>query len=113
RAGADGADRLGDRRDRDPHVHADLRAGREPAMITSEEISQARSAAAASRRRLVEVLEEQLAHEPDTVTARLAGALRLERMTMAELRAATPIFEELPFAECSQRGCVLLRSPDG
>jgi len=81
--------------------------------ITADEISRARSAAAAARRRLVEVLEESLAQDPDTFTARLAGTLRLERMTMSELRAATPLFEQLPFAECAQRGCVLLRTADG
>jgi general secretion pathway protein E len=81
--------------------------------ITTDEISKARSAAAAARRRLVEVLEESLAQDPDTFTARLAGTLRLERMTMSELRAAAPLFEQLPFAECAQRGCVLLRTADG
>ena len=81
--------------------------------ITADEISRARSAAAAARRRLVEVLEESLAQDPDTFTARLAGTLRLERMAMSELRAATPLFEQLPFAECAQRGCVLLRTADG
>jgi len=81
--------------------------------ITSAEIAQARSAATAARRRLVEVLEESLGQDPDGFTARLAGTLRLERMTMSELRAAAPLFEQLPFAECAQRGCVLLRAPDG
>ena len=33
-------------------------------MITAEEISQARSAASAARRRLVEVLEESLGQDP-------------------------------------------------
>jgi general secretion pathway protein E len=81
--------------------------------ITAEEIAQARSIAAQARRRLVEVLEESLGAEPDSFTTRLAQTLRLERLTMAELRAAKPAFELLPFAECAGRGCVLVRAPDG
>ncbi|HYR37372.1 MAG TPA: GspE/PulE family protein [Burkholderiales bacterium] len=82
-------------------------------MITADEISQARAAATAARRRLVEVLEESLGQDPDSFTEHLAGTLRLERMTMTELRAAAPLFEQLPFAECAQRGCMLLRATDG
>ncbi len=81
--------------------------------ITLEQVSEARAAAAAARRRVVDVLEERLAQDPDTFTARLAGTLRLECLTMAQLRAATPAFDLLPFAECAQRGCVLLRAAGG
>jgi general secretion pathway protein E len=80
--------------------------------ITAEEITRARQSAAAARRRLVDVLEESLGGDPDGFTARLAATLRLERLTMAELRRAAPAFDLLPFGECSQRGCALLRSPD-
>jgi general secretion pathway protein E len=78
-------------------------------MIAATEIDRARSTAAATRRRLVEVLEETLGLDPDAFTARLAATLRVERLTMAQLRAATPAFDLLPFAECAQKGCVLLR----
>jgi general secretion pathway protein E len=81
--------------------------------ITTEEIAQARVVAAQARRRLVEVLEESLGAEPDSFTTRLAQTLRLERLTMADLRAAKPAFELLPFAECAGRGCVLVRAADG
>jgi general secretion pathway protein E len=80
--------------------------------ITAEEIAQARKLAAASRRRLVDVLEEGVAGDADAFTARLAQTLRLEHLSMAELRRATPAFDLLPFGECSQRGCALLRSAD-
>ena len=82
-------------------------------MISVETIASARSAAATSRRRLVEVLEETLGLDPDAFTARLAATLRLERRTMDELRSAAPAFDLLPFAECSQKGCVLLRGASG
>jgi len=81
--------------------------------ITSDQIAQARAGAAAARRRLVEVLEETVAADPDRFTAELARTLRLEHMTMAELREATPAFDLLSFAECAQRGCVLVRRREG
>jgi general secretion pathway protein E len=81
--------------------------------ITVEQVSEARAAAAAARRRVVDVLEEQRAQDPDSVTARLAETLRLGYLTMAQLRQAAPAFDLLPFAECAQRGCVLLRAADG
>src|SRR6185503_17311127 len=115
RADPDGGDRPGHRRDRDPHVHADLRArrGNPVTAIAAEVIAEARKAAMAARRRVVDVLEETLAADPDGFPARLAATLRLEHLTMAQLRQASPEFDLLPFAECSQHGCVLLRAADG
>src|SRR6267143_2008376 len=81
--------------------------------FAAAEIAQARSAARAARRRTVDVLEESLALEADGFTARLAATLQLECLTMAELRRAAPAFDLLPFAECSQHSCALLRAPDG
>src|SRR3989454_6681395 len=120
RAPPDGGDRPGDRRDRRPHVHADLRACRESEMslaetasISSREIEEARSAAAAARRRLVEVLEAKLGLDPDVFVARLGATLRIQVMRMEELRSAAPAFDVLPFSEGSQRGCALLRGEHG
>jgi general secretion pathway protein E len=81
--------------------------------IAYELVSEARAAAAAARRRVVDVLEERLAQDPDSFTARLAATLRLESLTMAQLRQEAPAFDVLPFSECAQRGCVLLRAADG
>jgi general secretion pathway protein E len=81
--------------------------------IAAAEIAQARSAARAARRRTVDVLEESLALQADGFTARLAATLHLECLTMAELRRAAPAFDLLPFAECSQHSCALLRAADG
>ena len=79
-------------------------------MIDTAQIEQAREAATAARRRLVDVLEESLGLDADAFTARLAQTLRLEPLRMEELRGLAPAFDLLPFAECAQRGCVLLRS---
>jgi general secretion pathway protein E len=81
--------------------------------IAAAEIAQAREAATAARRRIVDVLEERLGSDPDGFTARLAATLRLEHLSMSQLRQAAPAFDELPFAECAQHGCVLLRAADG
>ena len=81
--------------------------------LSPEEISQARQAATAARRRVVDVLEEGIAADPDGFTARLAATLRLEALTMAQLRAAQPAFDLLPLAECAQHGCALLRAEGG
>jgi general secretion pathway protein E len=78
-------------------------------VIDTAQIAQAREAAAAARRRLVDVLEESLGLDADAFTARLAQTLRLEPLGMQELRDLAPAFDLLPFAECAQRGCVLLR----
>src|SRR5882672_2734735 len=109
-----------DGRDRHSHVHADLRACREPEVslaeaksISSGEIEEARSAAAAARRRLVEILEAKLGLDPDAFVARLGATLKIKVMRMEELRAAAPAFDVLPFSEGSQHGCALVRSEAG
>jgi general secretion pathway protein E len=76
--------------------------------ISAEQITLARAAAAAGRRRLVDALEEALGLDPDAFTARLAATLRLEALRMEALRRLAPAFDVLPFAECAQRGCALL-----
>jgi len=81
--------------------------------ISSGEIEEARTAAAAARRRLVEILEAKLGLDPDAFVARLGATLKIQVMRMEELRAAAPAFEVLPFSEGSQHGCALVRSEAG
>jgi general secretion pathway protein E len=81
--------------------------------ISSGEIEEARSAAAAARRRLVEILEAKLGLDPDAFIARLGATLKIQVMRMEELRAAAPAFDVLPFSEGSQHGCALVRSEAG
>ena len=76
-------------------------------------IDAARVDAAHMRRRLVDVLEEHLGLEPDAYVARLAAALNMPALRMRQLRAYNPAFDQLPFEECSQHGCVLLRDEAG
>jgi len=81
--------------------------------ISPGEIEEARSAAAAARRRLVEILEAKLGLDPDAFVARLGATLKIQVMRMEELRAAAPAFDVLPFSEGSQHGCALVRSEAG
>jgi general secretion pathway protein E len=81
--------------------------------IDPGEVDDARAAAVRQRRRLVDVLAEKLALEPDTFTGRLGATLRMPVMRMTELRGATPAFDVVPFSECSQHGCALLRDAGG
>jgi general secretion pathway protein E len=81
--------------------------------IPGAEIASARATAAAAKRRLVDVLEERLRLDPDTFVARLATTLGLGALRMDELRRLPPAFDVLPFSECSQRFCALVRTTAG
>jgi general secretion pathway protein E len=89
----------------DDVVHA--RASAEP--IAVEEIDAAREAALHDRRRVVDVLEETLGQDPDAFMTRLGLTLHLPVLRVEDLRAAVAAFDILPFHECSEHGCMLLR----
>jgi len=82
-------------------------------LVAPETLAEARAAAAAARRRLVDVLEERLALDPDAFTDRLSATLRVPVIRMDELRRSAPAFEVLPFNECSDRNCALVRAEGG
>ncbi|HTD91598.1 MAG TPA: GspE/PulE family protein [Burkholderiales bacterium] len=82
-------------------------------VITPQQIAEARTAAVSARRRLIEILEERLGMPPDAFISTLGATVRLPVLTMEALRCATPLFDVVPFSECSQRNCVLLRSAGG
>jgi general secretion pathway protein E len=82
-------------------------------VIGVELIDAARAEAAQARRRLVDVLEERLALGPDEFVRHLGAVHAVPVMQMPELRETQPAFELLPFAEASQRACVLVRSHAG
>jgi general secretion pathway protein E len=80
-------------------------------VIEARHIAEAR--AAAGSRRVVDVLEERLALEPDAFAERLAATFRFGVLRMEELRRLEPAFDVVPFNECSRKGCVLLRGENG
>jgi general secretion pathway protein E len=81
-------------------------------MSLESEIAAARGAAQKARRRLVDVLEERLALGPDAFAAELGAAFRMPVLRMDDLRRLAPAFDVVPFGECSQKGCVLLRAEE-
>lgn len=84
-----------------------------PASIDANQLARARASAGRTRRRLIDVLEEQLAFAPDRFTAVVGAAFGLQHWSMAELRDALPAFDILPFSECTQRNCAAVRSAQG
>jgi general secretion pathway protein E len=82
-------------------------------IITTDVLADARATAAAARRRVVDVLEEKLALDPDMFTSRLGATVRVPVMRMEDLRRAVPAFDVLPFNECSQHECALLHAENG
>ena len=91
----------------DAVLHAAFRAI-DPGLLAG-----ARSAAAAERRRLVDVLEEKLALAPDLYVEQLGAASGMLPIRMEELRGAAPAFDILPLGESAQHACVLLRTDTG
>ena len=81
--------------------------------VTTQQIATVRTVAASARRRLIEVLEEQLGYTPDAFVAALGATLHLPVIAMDALRRAVPLFDTVPFSDCSQRNCVLIRSAEG
>jgi general secretion pathway protein E len=76
-------------------------------------IEQARLRAAASNRRVVEVLEEEIGMTPEQFTCALAGLLRLPVASIQHLHELAPAFDVLPFNEAAAHECVAFRNGGG
>ena len=85
-------------------IEAGSRATFSPAQVHA-----ARTAAMQSKRRIVEVLEEQAGLGVPGFIAALGGTLHYPAFTMKELYKLTPAFDMLPFAEAARRECLPLR----
>ena len=83
------------------------------ALLTPAELARARSEAGRSRRRIVEVLEEQLALPADEFLHVLGEVLRFPALPMQRLRELAPAFDLLPYTEAAQRECLAFREQDG
>jgi general secretion pathway protein E len=82
-------------------------------VIGLEQISAARGAAIGARRRLVDVLEDRMEIAPDAFVSRLGATMHMAVIRMEELRNCPPAFELLPFNECAQKSCALVRDERG
>ena len=82
-------------------------------VLTIAQIEEARAQAQAAKRRVVEVLEENLKLPPAEFTAVLAQVLQFPPLTNQRMHALAPAFDVLPFAEASAHECLLLRDEAG
>ncbi|SHN27353.1 general secretion pathway protein E [Duganella sacchari] len=83
---------------------------REPAILTPELLHGARAAALAQGRPAMALLQEQCGLTAEEFTRQLAALFCYPAWPMARLQAALPAFDLLPYTDCVQRDCVLLRA---
>ncbi|MEN9868921.1 MAG: hypothetical protein RL748_4511, partial [Pseudomonadota bacterium] len=83
------------------------------AELTAELINQARLNAINQGRSLIAVLEELSSLEAEAFSAKLAELFAYPCWSMAQLQAGTPAFDLLPFTDCAQHDCVLMKQDDG
>jgi general secretion pathway protein E len=83
------------------------------ALLTPQDLARARNEAARSKRRMVELVEEQLALPADEFVRVLGEVLRFPALSMQELHALAPAFDLLPFAEAAERECLAFRDAAG
>jgi general secretion pathway protein E len=82
-------------------------------VIGAAELERARREGRASGRRPIEALEAQLGLGRTAFVARLAGDLGIPALGLEEMRAMTPAFDQIPYADGLRRGCAALRGADG
>jgi general secretion pathway protein E len=86
---------------------------REPAVLSPEMLHGARAAALAQGRPQMAVLQEAAGLTPEELTRQLANLFCYPAWPMSRLQAALPAFDLLPYTDCAQRDCVLLREGAG
>ena len=92
-------------------MNAPAQASLLPAL--EEALAAAREASLREGRALLEVLESRTGLEPEAFAAALAGLFDFPLFAMADLQAAEPAFDLVPFAEAVARGAVAIRLADG
>jgi general secretion pathway protein E len=80
--------------------------------IPGELLQAARADAVRLRRRLIDVLEEQLDLPAPEFTARLGATLHYPVLGMDQLHGLTPAFDLLPFQLAQQKSCIAFRDTD-
>jgi len=86
----------------------------DPALAVSpQDLQWARNESVRGERKFIEILEERLACGPTEFVSRLALTLRLPAVALDDMRAASPAFDIIPYAEASRRLCIALRGTDG
>lgn len=80
--------------------------------INANQLSEARQEALKQGISVIKMLEEGGGYAPDDLIQELGRLLHIPVLTMEALRALTPDYDKLPFAEASQHECVLLSEDD-
>jgi general secretion pathway protein E len=79
-----------------------------PALIQSARIS-----ALAQGRLHIAVLEELSGSSPEDFTVKLAALFGYPAWSMSDMQAGAPAFDAVPYTDCAQHDCVLMRAADG
>jgi general secretion pathway protein E len=61
----------------------------------------------------IEHLEERFAAAPEALLQHLTSTFRIPALRLEDLRASTPAFDLVPYAEALRHKCVVLRAEDG
>jgi general secretion pathway protein E len=81
--------------------------------ITPELIQNARIASLAHGRAHLALLEEMTGLSSEAFCAALAKLFAYPALSMSQLQAASPAYDLLPFTDCAQHDCVLIRDASG
>ncbi|MFN0039712.1 MAG: GspE/PulE family protein [Burkholderiales bacterium] len=83
------------------------------ALLSAQDLTRARFEATRSRRRVVEVLEEQLALPAEDFIRVLAEVLGFDVLRMQDMQRLQPAFDLLPFADATQYEVAAFRDAQG
>ena len=87
-------------------VKAELRAAGHVGLLTPRSLAEARRRSSSLQRPLLEVLQEDLAIDAETLAALVGAALGMDVVGMARMGGLRPAFERLSYGEAAQRGCI-------
>lgn len=76
--------------------------------IAEETLQRARATATTTGRSTAAVLQDMLGADPDTFIAHLGRTFTLPVFSMTELRAITPAFDRITFADCMRRNVIVV-----
>lgn len=79
-----------------------------PALLQSSRLN-----ALAQGRKHLTVLEEESGLSPEDFVSQLAELFAYPAFAMRDLQVASPAFDIIPYTDCVQRDCILLRAEDG
>jgi general secretion pathway protein E len=83
------------------------------AALSGADLRAARAIAAAQKRRVLDVLEEQCGRDPEQLVTDLARLLHYETLSMQDLNRLEPAFDVLPFPDCLTHDCIVLHDAPG